>query len=369
MFRLINNWFHRYFSDPQAVMVAVIITLGFGIVLTMGGMLAPVLASLVIAYLLEGVTRVMENYGVRRWFSVSVVFILFIFSLIFLMFVLMPLLSRQTAELLHELPGMATQGQALLLQLPERYPELVSETQIRGILQTITKGITDFGQSVLSYSLASIPVLIALLVYLILVPVMVFFFLKDKDVLLAWFTGFLPHDRPLANQIWKEMDKQMGNYVRGKFYEIIIVGAATYIAFAIMGLNYAPLLAALVGLSVIVPYLGAAVVTVPVIVVAYFQWGLTPEFAWLTAVYFIIQGIDGNVLVPLLFSEAVNLHPIAIIVAVLVFGGLWGFWGVFFAIPLATLVKALIASWPRPEQTPAYRTETSVILDSGETSK
>lgn len=66
-------------------------------------------------------------------------------------------------------------------------------------------------------------------------------------------------------------------------------------------------------------------------------------------VYSVIQALDGNVLVPLLFSEAVNLHPIAIILSVLVFGGLWGFWGVFFAIPLATLVKALYNAWPRTD--------------------
>ena len=70
-------------------------------------------------------------------------------------------------------------------------------------------------------------------------------------------------------------------------------------------------------------------------------------------VYSVIQGLDGNVLVPLLFSEAVNMHPVAIIVAVLVFGGLWGIWGVFFAIPLATLVKAIIYAWPRPVRQPS----------------
>ena len=69
--------------------------------------------------------------------------------------------------------------------------------------------------------------------------------------------------------------------------------------------------------------------------------------------YGIIQALDGNVLVPLLFSEAVNLHPVAIICAVLLFGGLWGFWGVFFAIPLATLFKAVINAWPRTEPEPA----------------
>jgi putative permease len=63
--------------------------------------------------------------------------------------------------------------------------------------------------------------------------------------------------------------------------------------------------------------------------------------------YAIIQALDGNVLVPLLFSEALNLHPVAIIVAILVFGGLWGFWGIFFAIPLATVVQAVLKAWPR----------------------
>jgi putative permease len=64
----------------------------------------------------------------------------------------------------------------------------------------------------------------------------------------------------------------------------------------------------------------------------------------------VIQALDGNVLVPVLFSEAVNLHPVSIILAVLFFGGIWGFWGVFFAIPLATLLKALVYAWPRGMQ-------------------
>ncbi|SQI37043.1 Domain of uncharacterised function DUF20 [Leminorella richardii] len=62
--------------------------------------------------------------------------------------------------------------------------------------------------------------------------------------------------------------------------------------------------------------------------------------------YLVVQGLDSNLLVPLLFSEAVNLHPLVIILSVIIFGGLWGFWGVFFAIPLATLVKAVIHVWP-----------------------
>ena len=87
--------------------------------------------------------------------------------------------------------------------------------------------------------------------------------------------------------------------------------------------------------------------TVPVFLIGVSQWGGGPELTYLMVVYFIIQALDGNVLVPLLFSEAVNLHPVAIILAVVFFGGIWGMWGVFFAIPLATLIKALIDAWPR----------------------
>jgi putative permease len=97
----------------------------------------------------------------------------------------------------------------------------------------------------------------------------------------------------------------------------------------------------------VIPYIGAAVVTLPVAIIAFFQWGWSDYFFYLMLAYGVIQALDGNVLVPLLFSEAVNLHPVAIIVAVLVFGGLWGFWGVFFAIPLATLIKAVMNAWPQ----------------------
>ena len=140
------------------------------------------------------------------------------------------------------------------------------------------------------------------------------------------------------------MDRQIGNYIRGKMLEILVVWIASYITFALFGINYAMLLSALVGLSVVIPYIGAVLVTIPVIFVAYFQWGWGADFGWLVVAYFVIQAIDGSVIVPVLFSEVVDLHPIAIIVAVLVFGGLWGFWGVFFAIPLATLVQAIVTA-------------------------
>lgn len=349
MFEFISSWYRRYFTDPQAALLVVLLVLSTVVLLTMGKMLAPLLAALVIAYLLEGGVSKLQRKGLLRIWAVNLIYLLFVTFMLFILFGLMPLLSKQVSQFFQEVPDMINNGQDLLLRLPGQYPEFISEDYIEQLIITIRQGFSELGRNVLSVSVASIPAIITILVYLVLVPLMIFFFLKDKITILDWLGRFLPKERRLVNEVWTEMDAQIGNYVRGKFNEIIIVGAVSYILFVILGLNYASLLAMLVGLSVLIPYIGAAVVTLPVAFVAYFQWGITPEFTWLMLSYLVIQFLDGNVLVPILFSEAVNLHPVAIIVAILVFGGLWGFWGVFFAIPLATLVKALINVWPTHE--------------------
>jgi putative permease len=347
---VLRAWYERNFSDPQAVILALFLIIGFVIVIFWGGMLAPLLVSVVFAYLLEAIVLSLEKKGMPRFSAVLIVFIVFVFVFLLLVLMLMPMLSGQVAQLMQELPRQIDGGQQLLMRLPEMYPQTISEAQVKDIMSTFRQELTGFGQTLLSLSISSIPGLIALAVYLFLVPLLVFFFLKDKRLILNWVASYLPKQRGLASRVWTEMDQQIGNYVRGKFSEILIVGSATYVTFLLMGLNYAALLSALVGLSVIIPYIGAAIVTIPVALIAFFQWGWGPEFAYLMIAYGIIQALDGNVIVPLLFSEAVNLHPVAIIVAVLLFGGLWGFWGVFFAIPLATLVKAVLHAWPKQEQ-------------------
>ena len=241
---------------------------------------------------------------------------------------------------------MVERGRAALSVLPEKYPAIITQEQINLAMNSVQGDMAHLGQLLVTKGLSSIPGLLAVLVYMVLTPLMVFFFLKDRDQILGWATSFLPAERPMLSRIWSEMNLQFANYVRGKVIEIILVGGVSYAAFAFLGLNYAALLALLVGLSVIIPYIGATLVTIPVVAVAFFQWGISPSFYWVLGAYGVIQLLDGNVLVPLLFSEAVNLHPVAIIVAVLFFGGVWGVWGVFFAIPLATLVSAIVSAWP-----------------------
>lgn len=349
MIKVLRDWLHRYFSDEQAVVLAVLLVLGFAAVLTLGGMLAPVLTGLVLAFLMQGLVSALVRLSLPKIVAVWLVFALFMSLLSIFLLLLTPLLWRQLSNLFNELPRMLGEWQAVFLLLPERYPNLISDAQVLQLIETVRGELGQFGQWALSFSLSSLPVLVSAMIYLVLVPILVFFFLKDSQLIGAWFRGYLPRERTLITQVAQEMNQQIANYIRGKFIEIIICGVVSYIAFAALGLNYAALLALLVGLSVVVPYIGAVVATVPVALIGMFQWGWGDQFIYLMVVYGVIQALDGNVLVPLLFSEAVNLHPVAIICAVLLFGGLWGFWGVFFAIPLATLFKAVLNAWPRRE--------------------
>jgi len=278
---------------------------------------------------------------------VLLVFILFLASLFFLLFGLVPMLTRQLTQLVQQFPNYISQGQDLLLQLPQRYPQMVSEVQVQNLISSVGNELATAGQQFLTWSLASVGNVVCLLVLLVLIPVLVFFLLKDKQQLIEWFKGYLPTDRRLVSSVWADVEAQIANYVRGKAGEIVIVGAVSYVTFISLGLEYSALLATMVGFSVLVPYIGAAVITFPIAFVAYFQWGWGWPFGQVMIAYAIIQALDGNVLVPLLFSEALDLHPVAIIVAILVFGGLWGFWGIFFAIPLATVVQAVLKAWPR----------------------
>ncbi|CAG21244.1 AI-2E family transporter [Photobacterium profundum] len=349
MLDMLNRWYMRRFSDPHAVSLIAILLGGFLTIYFFGNLIAPLLVAIVLAYLLEWPVMRLERLGLPRTVAVLVVLLIFAGLMVMAFFGLVPTIWHQVGNFASDVPTMFNDLQHYVSSLPERYPDFVQPHQAITFMETLREKVMGLGESVVKGSLASLVSLATIAVYLILVPLLVFFLLKDKDEMLATMSGILPKNRRLTSKVGAEMNEQISNYIRGKVTEIFIIGIASYITFAVMDLRYAVLLSVLVGLSVLIPYIGAAAVTVPVAMVGLFQWGLTPDFWWLLAAYGVIQALDGNVLVPVLFSEAVNLHPVAIIVAVLVFGGLWGFWGVFFAIPLATLVKAVWGALPSSE--------------------
>ncbi|MDT0581398.1 MULTISPECIES: AI-2E family transporter [Alteromonadaceae] len=352
MFGVFDRWYKRKFSDPNAMMLLLLIIISTVVLLVWGGILMPVIVAAIIAYLLDWPVTRLNRRGMNRTLATALTLVVFILVSILLLVGLVPVISKQSVNLAQELPLIWDSGQRWLTSLPEKYPDLIQVDYIKNTMDSVNEHLVDLGQQVISVSVSSIGNLAALLIYMILVPLMVFFMLKDKQIFLQSISNILPKERRLITQVGEEMNLQIANYIRGKVIEIIIVGGVSSAAFAFMDLRYSLLLGVLVGFSVLIPYIGAAVVTIPVAIVALFQFGLSSEFGYLMLVYAIIQALDGNLLVPVLFSEAVSLHPLYIIIAVLVFGGMWGFWGVFFAIPLATLVKAVITAWstPVPEQ-------------------
>lgn len=342
MVALIQNWFKRHLSDPEAVGLILLLTICVVSLMLIGGILTPVLTSVVIAYLLNGIVKGLDRCKIPHTLSTTIVCVIFVGALYVGILLLLPLLWDQLSRLIVELPKFISLSNDYIVKLHQRYPDYVSVDQFKHVLLSFRSELANLGQYALSISISSLSNLVTLVVYLVLAPMLVFFMIKDANIIIPWITQFMPQKRRLISQVWFEVNDQIGNFVRAKVLEIFVVSIVSILAFVLLGLNYSVLLGILVGLSVLIPFVGITIVTLPVIIVAYLQWGWTPDFVYLVIVYSIIAILDGNVLAPLLFSEAVKLHPVAVIVAILFFGGIWGFWGVFFAIPLATLVKAIL---------------------------
>ena len=344
---VVGGWVNRYFSRPDAIFLISVLLVIALVLYTLAGALAPVLTGLVLAFLLQGLVGRLEKLGSPRLLAIAVAMIVLIGTVATAVLLVVPLLWQQAADLLALAPTLVGMLRDGLSSLAEAFPEFITEEQILGVVNESSKELGNLSGVLLESAFSQVFSLFGLVIYLVLVPMSVFFLLKDKELLMAHLASLLPKDRPLLDAVGSQMNAQLGNYVRGKAVEILLVGTVTFITFLFFGLNYAALLGVLVGISVLIPFIGAAIVTLPVFMIAVLQFGWSLDLAWVMLAYAIIQFLDGNVLVPLLFSEAVDLHPITIIIAILAFGGLWGLWGVFFAIPLATFIKAIYAAWPR----------------------
>lgn len=346
---VISGWVNRYFSNEEAIFLVVLIVAVLLILIFLGGVLAPILTGLAFAFLLHGVVARLVVWRVPRLLAVCLVELLFLGILTALFVGILPLGWEQLRDLVDALPSILKPLPGLATELASRYPEFFSETTVSSWIGTLSEQVTGLGGDLVQGAFAQLSNALGLMMFVVLTPVALFFFLKDGGRMLAALAAVLPPERRLLNEIGREMSRQVANYVRGKLIEIVVVGVATFLTFWFLDVKYAALLGLLVGVSVLIPFVGAIAVTIPVAVVGLVQFGWTVDFLVLIVAYLVIQGLDGNVLVPWLFSEAVDLHPIAIIGAVLVFGAIWGFWGVFFAIPLATLVKAVFNAWPNQE--------------------
>ena len=346
MLEEINNLFKKIFSNEETLVFSILVISAFLILFFLGSILTPFLISIIFAYLLIGMQSRFESYGLKSSIALFLTYSIFLLLGIALMVWLAPLLYQQLQAIVLEVPKWLSSFRLFAQDIPAKYPDLVSSDQITVFLESLSGQISTLSQDFIKASIAGIQNTATIAINLILLPILVFFFLCDRESIISGFLSILPKERSMLKNVWVEMDEQLSNYARGKAIEIVIVGSAAAIIFMYFGLEYVALLSVLVGFSVLIPFLGAFIVTIPVAAVGLLQLGLTFEFSLLMGSYLALQILDGNLLVPILFSDAVKLHPVAIILAVFVFGSLFGFWGVFFAIPIATLIKAIWNAWP-----------------------
>jgi putative permease len=342
----INNLLRKIFSNEETLVFSLLVVVAFLILFFFGNILTPFLVSIIFAYLLLGMQNRMQSYGLGQSLAFVLTYSFFLLLGLALMIWLIPVVYQQLQSLILEIPKWVNSLMLFAQEIPGKYPDLVSSDQITAFLQSLSGEITSISQDFLKASITGIQNTLAVAVNIILLPILVFFFLYDRKAIISGFLSILPKERMMLKSIWVEMDGQLSNYARGKAIEIVIVGSLAAVIFLYFGLEYVALLSVLVGFSVLIPYLGAFIVTIPVAAVGLLQFNLTFEFWLLMGSYLALQILDGNLLVPLLFSDAVKLHPVAIILAVFIFGSLFGFWGVFFAIPIATLIKAIWNAWP-----------------------
>lgn len=346
MLEELNSLLKKVFSNEETLVFALLLTGSFLALFFLGNILTPFLISLIFAYLLIGMQSRMEQYGMNTLASLIFTYCFFLLVGVAMIVWLGPMVYQQLQSLILEIPKWVNSSMIFVQDIPQKYPDLISSDQITTFLQSLSGQVTSISQDFLKASIAGIQNTVTVAINLILLPILVFFFLFDREAIISGFLAILPKDRDMLKNVWVEMDDQLSNYARGKAIEIVIVGVAAAIIFMFFGLQYIALLSVLVGFSVLIPFLGAFIVTIPVVAIGLLQFGLTFDFWLLLGAYIILQILDGYLLVPILFSDAVKLHPVIIMLAVFVFGSMFGFWGVFFAIPIATLIKAIWNSWP-----------------------
>jgi len=346
MISQLNNILKKIFNNDETIIFSLVIIVFFIIVYAFGSILTPFLLSIIVAYLLVGLQKKIEAFNISKNIALIITFSIFIVTGAALLVWLVPLLYIQLQDFVLEVPGLFNDFLNFVSNLPAQFPDLVSSEQISIFFQAVSDEITEIAQNIVKSSISGIQSAITLLIYIILFPILVFFFLFDRTNIINGLIKLIPGKREMLSKIWFEMDIQLSNYVRGKTLEIFIVGIAAAIIFSSIGLKYSALLSVLVGLSVLIPYIGAFLVTIPIVIIGLLQFGLGTDFYLLIGLYLILQALDGNLLVPLIFAETLKMHPVTIILAVFIFGSMFGFWGIFFAIPIATFIKAVWNAWP-----------------------
>jgi putative permease len=365
MLNLLKGWYEKHFSTPGTVEFALVLLVAFLVVYYFMWLVGPLVVALCIAYCLDWFVR----FGCRklkfsRTLASVLTMVLFVGLSVGVLVFVAPRVVHQGNQFYTTMQNfmlpenqqvdddfdsvVASRTYSFVKSLPEPLSSMFTEEEIKGyVSQLRSTVIANTSDIIKNQVMPSVVNVMSWLMYLIIVPIFTLLMLMDKERLKKRFSTYiLPDNKSVLNTFWPKINAQIEGYIRGKVLHVIIITMVNTVAFLLLGLNYAFLLGFGVGLSVVIPYVGAVIITIPVVLVSVFQFGFGTYLLSILAVYLIIQLLDSNVLTPMLFSKATNLDAFSILAAIFIFGGLWGFWGVFFSIPLATFIRTIFIYWP-----------------------
>jgi len=314
-------------------------------------LLAPVFSPFVVgallAYLGDPAADRLEALGLSRTLSVTMVFLVMLVLGFGLLLVLVPLLEHQLLLLFHQLPAAIDWLQQRLIPYLLKLTgldrdwldlDLVRQSlsehwrQVGGAVGKLLVQVSTSGQAIIGW-----------LAYLVLVPVVTFYLLRDWDRMVASLRDLLPRRyEAIVVRLARECHAVLAEFLRGQLTVMLALGVIYSIGLALVGIDLALLIGMLSGLVSFVPYLGVIVGVVVAGIAALMQYHDLAHLGLVALVYGIGQGIEGWVLAPMLVGERIGLHPVAVIFAVLAGGQLFGFFGVLAALPVAAVIVVLL---------------------------
>jgi putative permease len=299
--------------------------------------------ALILTYLLIAPHRTLVRAGCNHLMATILLMLLLTSALLCLLFIILPMLSNEMVLFIKEIPSyvdvLHNRFQEWLITHPNWN---ANHIPYNIALKPIQSNLVNVGRHLLEVSFQSLFSLFNWMMYCIVVPILTALILNDRALMLPWITQWLPKQHTCLKQFFKEIDQQMGFYLRGKVIEFLIVATLTTLALSLMHMNYALLMGILVGASVFIPIVGLFIVVLPIVIIGLMQWGFSAHFAYTMLFFTLIMLADAYLIIPVLFSGSMALHPAVILIAILCFGGLFGFWGILLALPLATVVRALL---------------------------
>ena len=302
--------------------------------------LSPFLAAFILAYIIAPVVHLLERRGVARLLSILLIYACVL--LLFYVFIesLLPRVMKDLNELADDIPYYMEKIQGFTERLQEDYRRFNLPPAAREIVDDNLAGMEEWVVSRLQRSYAFIFDIFNLVLALLLVPVLAFYILFDEKRLKESALMAVPlRYRRKFKEMIREVDSQLGAYLRGIIIVSFSVGVSTYLGFLLLGVEFPLILGIINGLTNLIPYLGPFLGAVPAVLVALLS---SPTLAIKVVILIVVvQQLESQLLSPLVLGRSINFHPLAIILILLLGGRLFGFLGLVLALPVAVVLRVV----------------------------